>query len=104
VSNQDILAPLRLRVLGLSSQLGAVRITNPDGDGNKAGAELDFTPLLEDGMLKPQARTKSKSVRFELSNLRPFYDGVRTFTPDLIASEFLIYARLARDSTGSRRP
>jgi hypothetical protein len=104
VSNQDILAPLRLRVLGLSSQLGAVRITNPDGDGNKAGAELDFTPLLEDGMLKPQARTKSKSVRFELSNLRPFYDGVRTFTPDLIASDFLIYARLARDSTGSRRP
>jgi hypothetical protein len=55
-------------------------------------------------MLKPQARTKSKSVRFELSNLRPFYDGVRTFTPDLIASDFLIYARLARDSTGSRRP
>lgn len=57
------------RVLSLTSEVGAPRITNAENGAIGAGALFDFTSLVPDGVLKPEQTTKPAIMKFELRDV-----------------------------------
>jgi hypothetical protein len=68
-STSPIDGPLIGRVLSLSSQAGSVVITNADNNEAWDGAQFDFTPLMENGVLEPGHATSVKTLRFRVENV-----------------------------------
>ncbi|MEJ2205526.1 MAG: hypothetical protein P8170_15615, partial [Gemmatimonadota bacterium] len=58
------------RVIELRSELGVPELLDVDGTRSGVGAVLDFTDLLEDGRLLPEASTGAMRLRFRVSDLR----------------------------------
>ena len=61
---------LVLRVLSLTSQAGAITITNAENGTDGTGATFDFTKLVSAAGLKPNESTESKTIDFELHGVR----------------------------------
>ena len=67
---------LLLRILSLTSQAGAVTITNAENGVGGPGATFDFTKLVPVDGLKPNESTEAKTIDFELHDVRlPPMDG-----------------------------
>jgi hypothetical protein len=58
------------RVIELRSELGIPELLNADGTSSGVGAVIDFTDLLEDGRLLPDASTGGMRLSFRVSDLR----------------------------------
>lgn len=58
------------RVIELRSELGIPELLAVDGTRSGVGAVLDFTDLLEDGRLLPEASTGAMRLRVRVSDLR----------------------------------
>lgn len=71
VSNKPIRGPVKLRVVLLRSQMGAVTITNAENGASGPGAIWTFSPLKHANNLKPGAVSASKILSFRFENLRP---------------------------------
>ena len=68
--------PLKARIINLTSEVArTVELANPDNQIRGAGAVLDFTPLLKNGMLLPDSLSGPKDIVFQLGGLRPFRTG-----------------------------
>jgi hypothetical protein len=65
-------SPLKVRVIGLRTGSGTVRITNADNGQTATGAVWDFTRLIEGGVLGPGEKTQTKRFEFSLKDIRPF--------------------------------
>ena len=71
-SKDTIVAPIKLRALSLTSELGVVHVVNAENRETGDGAFWDFTALLENGSLTPGAVTGVKSLSFRLSDFGSF--------------------------------
>jgi hypothetical protein len=71
VSNKTIRGPVKLRVVMLRSQMGAVTITNAENGEGGPGAVWTFSPLKRATNLKPGEVSESKILSFRFKNLRP---------------------------------
>ena len=72
ISRDPIVGPIKLRALMVTSELGIAHILNADNGGTTDGAIWDFTSLLENNMLPPDGTSGVKSLKFRITNLRPF--------------------------------
>jgi len=70
-SKETIRGRLVARVLSVSSEAGVVTVANADNGAAGAGATFDLTPLVPEGGLKPDASTASKTLRFQVKDVRP---------------------------------
>lgn len=70
-SKETLIAPINVRVLSLSSKLGALEILNANAQGNKSGAVWDFSALLNGNKLKLGEKSKAKRLEFRVSDPRP---------------------------------
>ncbi len=70
-SKETIRGRLVARVLSVSSEAGVVTVANADNGVAGAGATFDLTSLVPEGGLKPDASTASKTIRFQLKDVRP---------------------------------
>jgi hypothetical protein len=70
-SKETIRGRLVVRVLSVSSEAGVVTVANADNGVAGAGATFDLTSLVPEGGLKPDASTASKTIRFQLKDVRP---------------------------------
>src|SRR5439155_18577014 len=69
-------APLKARVIQLSSEVAkTVEVANSDNQIRGVGAVLDFTPLLNNGVLLPDSLSAQKDIVFQLNGLQPFRTG-----------------------------
>ena len=72
ISKETIAGPIKLRALGVISELGTATITNADNGLTGDGAVWDFTRLIEDGSLAPDELSGVRSLAFRLTDLQPF--------------------------------
>ncbi len=72
ISKDTIVGPIKLRVLMVTSELGVAHILNADNGGTTDGAIWDFTSLLENNLLRPDGTSGVKSLKFRITDLRPF--------------------------------
>ena len=69
VSQQTIKAPLKMRILRMSSEFGVPKITDAENGLTGNGAILNLSDLLAGNVLKPNDETVVKLLRFKLDNL-----------------------------------
>jgi hypothetical protein len=72
ISNLTISVPIKLRILGVNSELGTPAITNAANGLKRDGAIWDFTDLVEGGSLRPGESTGTRTIKFSLSDLAPY--------------------------------
>jgi hypothetical protein len=72
ISKDTIVGPIKLRALMVTSELGVAHILNADNGGTTDGAIWDYTSLLENNMLPPDGMSGVKSLKFRITDLRPF--------------------------------
>jgi hypothetical protein len=71
-SDKPIAAPLKLRVISLSSSVAVASILDASNGLAGAGAVWDFSGELPGGRLAPGATSRAKKLRFRLDQLGPF--------------------------------
>ena len=69
-SKETLAAPLKMRVIGLKSELGEPKVLNADNGQNGIGAVWNF-----DQELKPGESSSNKLFRFQILNPREFRQG-----------------------------
>jgi hypothetical protein len=104
MSKDTIRAPLKMRLLDLSSELGVPRVANADAGGTGEGAVWDVTSLVGGGVLLPGQRTRPKRIQFsmtDMATLRPSALSARTglavFNVKILAGS--VARAAAKDST-----
>jgi hypothetical protein len=75
IANEALQGPLKLRVIGLKSELGRPRVVNADNGGSGAGAVWDFAEKVNGKSLEPNQTSESKQLRFQILSPRPFRQG-----------------------------
>ncbi len=70
-SKETIRGRLVARVLSVFSEAGVATVANADNGVAGAGATFDLTALVPEGGLKPDASTASRTIRFQLKDVRP---------------------------------
>lgn len=71
-----LVGPLKARALNVTSQVANVEVVNADNRIRGPGAVWDFTSLLTNGQLLPEALSAPKDLVFQLTDLRPFQEGI----------------------------
>jgi hypothetical protein len=82
-----LIAPLKLRVISLSSSSAVPILLDSENRRPGAGAILDFSSELEQGRLAPGAKSRPKRLRFRLDRLGPFKLGKHGGLGSLISVE-----------------
>jgi len=72
-SQKTVAGPLKVKVLRLTSVVGAPELEKSDNALHGPGALLDFSSLVEEAGLKPGARSKGKTVEVSLSERAKAY-------------------------------
>jgi hypothetical protein len=70
-SNQTLVSPLKIRLLGIQSGYGTWEILKSDNKKKGVGAIWDFTEFMKNGKLKPGETTDKKHVILKLKNEIP---------------------------------
>jgi hypothetical protein len=71
-----LVGPLKARALNVTSQVANVEVVNADNRMRGPGAVWDFTSMLTNGQLLPEALSAPKDLVFQLSDLRSFQEGI----------------------------
>lgn len=107
-SEEAIRAPLKMRVVGLRAGTGTIDIANADNNGTGAGSIWDFSPLIADGILKPDEKTGSKRFEFHVTNIDPFRRNTQDFIdPYLVNADCIVLGKKvasAPKGTATQRP
>jgi len=88
-SSQALPAPLKMRVISLTSELGEPRILNADNGANEAGAVWEFGKEIDNGLLKPGENSHSKLFRFQMVNAPEFWQDNR-FKSTFVLMDFRV--------------
>lgn len=72
IANHALYGPLKLRLIGLRSELGQPTVVNADNGQSGAGAVWDFGEKMTGKSLEPNQMSEIKQLRFHISNPRPF--------------------------------
>jgi len=104
-SKDAMLAPVKVRVIRIASDVGVPVLVGSDNGQAGPGAVLDFSGLLRNGMLLPDSSCEAKRVVFRLTDLRPFHRGGNEFKFGLIDLDARVFAkRLKAQSDQGARP
>jgi hypothetical protein len=69
-SKEPLHGRLLARTVSLQSEAGVPTIVNADNGEHGTGAVFDFTSLMTGGVLKPDENTKSRTIKFELKDVK----------------------------------
>ena len=95
-SKVPIAAPLKLRVVWLTSSSAVAEILDAEGGATRAGAVWDFTGQLSNGRLAPGATSKPKRLRFRLDELGDFRLDPRGGFGSLLSIEAQAFGKEAK--------
>ncbi len=94
-SDRTVEAPVKLRVLSMTSELGQPAALGTENGVPGPGAVWNLTPALPDGALKPGQETVPRLLGFRLTDLRPFRQG-KTIHYGLVSLDARVLGRLAK--------
>lgn len=83
-STKIIRAPIKLRLLNLSSSIGTPSAVDVDKHTAERDAVWDLSALLERGLLEPKKTSGTKRLVFRVSGPHPFFNGKTIRTIDLL--------------------
>jgi hypothetical protein len=92
LSARTVAGPLVVRLLRMTSSIGAPAAVNTDNGERGVGAVWDFGSLLSDSTLVPGAVTPAKPLVFQLADPRPFLERGR-FTLELLSIDARVLGR-----------
>jgi hypothetical protein len=71
-SKDTVVGPIKGRVVSLSSQLAhSIQLRNPSEGNGGPGSIVDFSDLLDGGVLLPNQKSRPKQLVFKMEDLRP---------------------------------
>jgi hypothetical protein len=76
-SKETLIAPMKLRITDVGSQLAAVEITNAENNVRGQGAVWTFNPADSSGKLSPDAKSEVKELAFHVSDIRLLHQPTR---------------------------
>lgn len=91
-SKDTVVAPVKVRVLRLESQLGIPEILNTDNGENGTGAVWDFSPQLSGAVLAPGGVSSPRTLTFRITDIRPVEPG-RRFRSGLVSLDTRVLGR-----------
>jgi hypothetical protein len=94
ISASAVLAPVKARVLAISSEIGRVRIVEADNGMDGPGGVWDFTGLIEGKALAAGATSASRTLTFHLEHVQPLLNGT-TARMGIVKLEVQMLGRLA---------
>ncbi len=74
-SDAVIRSPFKVRLLALTSQVGAPEVLDAENGGKGPGAVWDFGGAVPGGVLAPGQESAPRTLSFKLTNLKPFRQG-----------------------------
>ncbi len=83
-SDKTLFAPIKLRLLDLTSSLGTPSAANADNDVAGSDVLWDLSSLLKGGRLEPKKTSATMRLIFRVSDPRPFFNGKVIRTLDLL--------------------
>ena len=92
-SEKAIAAPLKLRVISLTSSVAVPSILDASNGVAGAGAIWDFSNELPGGRLAPGASSRAKRVPFRLDQVGPFELDRRGSLGSLIGVEAMAFGK-----------
>lgn len=90
-SKDTIHGPVKLRILSMSSSVGVPHVLGADNGVKDRGAVIDFSGTLQEGTLAPGAEGTMKQIRFQLTDIHPFWRKA-VFHSDLVELDARILA------------
>jgi len=75
IANDALHGPLKLRLIGLRSELGQPTVVNADNGQSGVGAVWDFGEKVNGKSLEPNQMSEIKQLRFHIASPRPFRQG-----------------------------
>ena len=96
-SKDTIVAPVKLRAVGLRSDLGLPSAEQAENGVRGVGAVWDFSSVIPANGLKPNETSAEKRLAFKLTDQRPLRQG-KTFKFGLIEIDARVLAKGARGS------
>jgi hypothetical protein len=75
IANDALHGPLKLRLIGLRSELGQPTVINADNGQSGIGAVWDFGEQVNGKSLEPNQMSEFKQLRFHIASPRPFRQG-----------------------------
>src|ERR1051325_11244524 len=103
-SKNALPAPLKMRVVMLTSDLGTARILNADNGETGVGAVWEFSKEIDSGWLKPDENSHSKLFRFQILDPQEFWQNNR-FKSTFVLMDFRVLAQPeAMVTTGKATP
>jgi hypothetical protein len=91
-SKDTVVAPVKVRVLRLESELGIPEILNTDNGENGTGAVWDFSSQLPGAALAPGRVSSPRTLTFRITDIRPVEPG-RRFRPELVSLDTRVLGR-----------
>jgi hypothetical protein len=92
-SERTLLAPLKVRIIGMSSSVAVARALDTENGVTEAGGVWDFSRDLPGGRLGPGQATKPRRLRFRVDALGPFRLDKRGGLGGLISLETKVLAK-----------
>jgi hypothetical protein len=94
-SKDTVVAPLKIRVRTLESQLGVAEVTAADNGEKGTGAVWDLSSLLQGGVLLPGMRSQERTLEFRIASLRPLKPG-RPFLSGVMSADLGLYGKVKK--------
>jgi hypothetical protein len=92
ISKDTLRAPMKLRLLRMTSDIAIARPANAENKLTGPGAIWDLGALLPNGMLLPDQESKDTQLVFTLSDVRSFKD-VKGFASNVLSFETKVLSR-----------
>ena len=100
-SKEPLRGPLKVRIRSLSSTLGHAEILDGTQTVRGPGLVWDFSSLLSNGVLAPDALSGSRTVTVRFRNLRPFREDERRFRFVLLQADAIVLGRAEKKATSN---
>jgi hypothetical protein len=94
-SKDTVVAPLKIRVRTLESQLGVAEVAAADNGEKGTGAVWDLSSLLQGGVLLPGMRSQERTLEFRIASLRPLKPG-RPFLSGVMSADLGLYGKVKK--------
>jgi hypothetical protein len=97
-SKDAVEGPVKVRVLGIESEIGVAEITNADNGEGGTGAVWDFSPQLGGAPLASMKLSGSRPLTFRITDLRALGQG-KDFKAGLLSLQTRIYGKVLKEKS-----
>jgi hypothetical protein len=102
-SKDTIKGPVKVRVVDVRSDLADVKIVGAENGLAGAGALWDFSSVIRGGQLLPDSSSAPRKVTFQLSDVRPFRDGMEFRLSVVNVSARVLAHAVPRDTSATKK-